>query len=53
MNLFPVRNKQLPSAGWVKHFEKNWQKLTNDAMIMDVVRGYKIAFTSTLQIFVN
>ena len=30
VNLFPVKIKQLPSASRVKHFVKNWQKLTND-----------------------
>ena len=45
VNLFPLKIKQLPGAGRVKHFVKNWQKLTNDPMILDVVSGYKIHFT--------
>ena len=44
VNLFPVKIKQLPSAGRVKHFVKNWQKLTNDPLILDIVRGYKTPF---------
>ena len=44
VNLFPVKIKQLRSAGRVKHFVKNWQKLTNDPLILDIVRGYKIPF---------
>ena len=44
VNLYPVKIKQLPKAGRVKHFVKNWQKLTNDPMILDLVRGYEIPF---------
>ena len=44
VNLFPVKIKQLPKAGRVKHFVKNWQKLTNNPMILDIVRGYEIPF---------
>ena len=29
-NLFPVKIKQLPKAGRVKHFVGNWQRLTNN-----------------------
>ena len=43
-NLFPVKIKQLPKAGRVKHFVKNWQRLTNDPMILDIVNGYEIPF---------
>ena len=28
----------------MKHFVKNWQRLTNDPMILDIVNGYKILF---------
>ena len=44
VNLFPVKIKQLPCAGSVKHFVRNWQKLTNDPMILNIVRGYEIHF---------
>ena len=44
VNLFPVKIKQLPSACKVNHFVKNWQKLTNNPMILDIVRGYEIPF---------
>ena len=43
-NLFLVKIKQLPKAGRVKHFVKNWQRLTNDPMILDIVNGYEIPF---------
>ena len=39
VNLFLVKFKQLSKPGRVKHFVKNWQKLTNDPMILDIVRG--------------
>ena len=44
-NLFPVKIKQLPKAGRVKHFVKEWERLTNDPMILDIIRGYKISFS--------
>ena len=43
-NLFLVKIKQLPKAGRVKHFVKNRQRLKNDPMILDIVRGYEIFF---------
>ena len=44
VNLFPVKINQLPSEGRVNYFAKNWHKVTNDPMILDVVRGYEIPF---------
>ena len=44
VNLLPVKINQLPSAGRVNFFVKNWHKLTSDPMILDVVRGYEIPF---------
>ena len=41
-NLFPVKIKQLSKAGRVKHFVKNWQRLTNHPVILNIVRGYQI-----------
>ena len=43
-NLLPVKIKELPKAGRMKHFVKNWQRLTNNPMILDLVNGYKIPF---------
>ena len=43
-SLLPVKIKQLPKAGRVKHFVRNWQKLTNHPMILDIVNGYEIPF---------
>ena len=34
----------MPKAGRVKHFAKNWQRLKNEPMILDIVRGYEIPF---------
>ena len=45
VSLFPIKIKQLPSAGNVKHFVKNWQKLTNNPIILDTVRDYEIPYT--------
>ena len=28
----------------MKHFVSNWQKLTNDPVTLDIVRGYEIPF---------
>ena len=42
VNLCPVSIQQLSKAGRVKHFVKNWQNLTNNPMILDIIRGYKI-----------
>ena len=39
-NLFSVKIKQQPKAGRVKH----WQRLTNNPVILDIVRGYEIPF---------
>ena len=41
-NLFLIKIKQLPKAGRVKHFVKNWQRLANDPMILVIVKDYKI-----------
>ena len=47
MNLFPVKIKQLPKAGRVKHFVKNWKSLTKDPTILNIVIGYEIPFISS------
>ena len=47
-NLFPVKLSQsLPLAGRVKFFIKNWEKLTKDPSVLEIVQGYKIPFTDT------
>ena len=52
VNLFPEKIKQLPKAGRAKHFVKNWQKLTNNPMVLAIVRRYKIPFIlSSRQLF--
>ena len=43
-NLFLVKIKQLTKASRVKHFVKNRQRLKNDPMILDIVRGYEIFY---------
>ena len=45
VSLLPIKIKQLPSAGNVKHFVKNWQKLTNNPITLDTVKGYEIPYT--------
>ena len=47
VNSFPVKIKQLPKAGRVKHFVKNWKSLTKDPTILSIVRGYEIPFNSS------
>lgn len=44
MNLLPLNVKQLPSAGRMKHFGKNWQKSTKDSIILGVIKSYKVPF---------
>ena len=39
-----VKLEQMPKAGRVKHFAKYWQRLKNEPMILDIVRGYEIPF---------
>ena len=43
--LFPVKiSPGLPLAGRVKHFAKNWEKLTKDPAELNMVYGYRIPF---------
>ena len=49
MKLFPVKTKQLASESRVKHSVENWQKLTNNAMIISVVRSYEVFFILSLK----
>ena len=44
-NLFPVKiSRGLPLGGRVKHFAKNWKKLTKDPAVLNIVHGYQIPF---------
>ena len=44
VSLFPVNVKLMPSAGIARQFVKNWQKLANNPITLDIVRGYEIPF---------
>ena len=39
---FSSKNQATTQSNRVKHFAKNFQRLTNDPMLLDIVRGYKI-----------
>ena len=43
-NLFSSRIPDIPLAGRLKHFLKNWQILTQDPEILNIVQGYRIPF---------
>ena len=43
-NLFSVKIKQQPKAGRVRHSVNSWQRLTDNPVILDIVRGYEIPF---------
>ena len=44
-NLFPIKiSPGLPLAGKVKKFEKNWEKLTKNSTVLNIVHGYQILF---------
>ena len=44
--LFPLGLRNCPLAGRISHFMKNWEILTKDQNILDIVAGYKIPFLS-------
>ena len=49
-NLFPQEQRSdLPVAGRLKHFLKNWKVLTSDPHILEIVEGYQIPFLSIPQ----
>ena len=49
-NLFRQEQRSdLPVAGRLKHFLKNWKVLTSDPHILEIVEGYQIPFLSILQ----
>ena len=43
---FPPQNRSLPSAGRLCFFTENWQKLTKDPSVLEIVSGIKIPFIS-------
>ena len=44
-NIFPLRvNPQLPLAGRLGYYIKNWEKITQDQNILQLVKGYQIPF---------
>ena len=48
-SLFPDTNINLPIplGGRLKHFIKNWEKLTGDRSVLNVIRGWEIPFSQT------
>ena len=36
---------ELPLVGRLRHFKKNWKKLTQDKEILKIVGGYEIPFS--------
>ena len=45
--LVDVENMQnFQPAGCLQYFLKNWEKLTNDSVILELVKGYQIPFLS-------
>ena len=36
----------LQAAGRLKHFDMNWEEITNDLFILDIVQGFEIVFLS-------
>jgi len=46
-NLFSVGvSPRLPLAGRINFLLRNWQRLTNDKSLLQIVQGYKIPFSS-------
>ena len=43
-DLFTEDIPVIPLAGRLKHFTKNWEKITNDQNILKVIRGLKLDF---------
>ena len=47
---FPQEQRSdLPVAGTLKHFLKNWKVLTSDPHILEIVEGYQFPFLSIPQ----
>jgi len=47
LNLVPSKNIIGPLAGRLKYFSKNWEVLTGDQWILEIVKGIKLDFTET------
>ena len=45
--LFKETRGTFPLAGRLKYFLKNWEKVTNDSIILGIVKGYSIGFVET------
>ena len=43
-NLFYLNIPDIPLAGRLKYFQKNWKVLTQDPKILSIVEGYDIPF---------
>lgn len=43
---YPAVTSDLLIAGRLQHFLSNWKEITNDKVILDIVSGYKLEFTS-------
>ena len=45
--LFPPKKAQnFPQAGRLQYFLENWEKLTSNPAILNIVKGYQIPFLS-------
>ena len=44
-NIFHVKiSPRLPLTGRVKYFAKNWEKITKDPAVLNIVHGYQFPF---------
>ena len=41
-----INSNQLPIAGRLKYFIKNWEMVTNDPWVHNTISGYQICFTN-------
>ena len=42
-----LARNQLPLAGRIAHFIRNWEVVTNDAWVLNAVKGYELELSST------
>ena len=45
LGLQQVNSNQMPLAGRLKYFAKNWELVTNDPWVLSAISGYQICFT--------
>ena len=45
--LFQENKESFPPAGKLKYFLKNWEKVTNDTTILNIVKSYSIEFVES------